>query len=149
MPLVVAKDVSSRSLSSLSSTAIPAGIASSSLKKIDEYLTEDVVRGGSTISADEESNSTEAVEAAAADVAAPKEVDVSVVEHDVSAHHSHISRKRRRKKKEKLDGPHSMYAKKLKVCVNCSIPFFFCLYIHSFLLFPLPRIAITLTYGEK
>jgi hypothetical protein len=31
------------------------------------------------------------------------------------AQHSHISKKRRRKKKEKLDGPHAMYAKKLKV----------------------------------
>lgn len=31
------------------------------------------------------------------------------------AHHSHVSKKRRRRKKEKLDGPHAMYAKKLKV----------------------------------
>lgn len=75
---------------------------------------------------------TPEVEAASADKKAAEDVAVLVGAENVAAadteandvasvekaHYSHLSKKRRRRKKEKLDGPHAMYAKKLKVRKN-------------------------------
>jgi len=132
LPLVVAKDMSSRSLSSLSSYAIPTlGASSSAPRKVDS---DDGVRGGSTIPADSDAEDR-TVEAAAVtgasdiEVAGGASVSSSSVSEETAdtaedaalekAHHSHI-KKRRRRKKDKLDGPHALYAKKLKVRMDCS-----------------------------
>lgn len=80
-------------------------------------LSEDVARGGSTmikpeqgeLSLPADSNDTAPVTTPVADT-----VPVATL----VAHRSHVSKKRRKRKMEKLDGPHAMYAKKLKVRRN-------------------------------
>lgn len=163
LPLVVAKNFNSRSISSLTSIPTFHGGASR----------EESPRGGSTMPSDgEDENINRQVEAvdAVEDLEAANEVAIAenvaaasaVASTDVTkadnndtaslekAHHSHISKKRRRRKKEKLDGPHAMYAKKLKVGlllnnVSCHQSFL----ILTFFDIPYFRIAITPIYDEK
>lgn len=106
LPLVVGKDITARSAWSLSATSIPTGGTSSGLtdtgEMTDKETADEFARGGhSTMT---KSSGKES---------AVSRNDTAPVTH--MAHHSHLSKKRRRRKKEKLDGPHAMYAKKLKV----------------------------------
>jgi hypothetical protein len=116
MPLVVGKDITARSLSSASTTSLPIGASNSGFRKVEGdsgeltdnevalSLSEDLARGGGTMTKLDEGKSS-----FAADRNDTAPVTISV------AHHSHVSKKSRKRKKEKLDGPHAMYAKKLKV----------------------------------
>jgi hypothetical protein len=124
-PLIVAKDITGRSLSSAASTALPTGSSANSElanvkgddsgelteNEVERSLSEDLARGGSTMTRLEEKEEGESSSVAAVDAN-----DTAPATTTPMAHHSHVSKKRaRRRKKEELDGPHAMYAKKLKV----------------------------------
>jgi hypothetical protein len=135
MPLVVGKDITARSLSSAASTtSLPIGSSNSGVRKGEGDsgeltdnemllpLSEDVARGGSTMIKPEQGESSLPADSNdTAPVTTPVADTVPVP--TLVAHRSHVSKKRRKRKMEKLDGPHAMYAKKLKVRRNISLQY--------------------------
>lgn len=133
MPLVVAKDITARSLWSASSKALPTGSSANSEvakekehdsrelsdKETERSLSENLARGGSTVAEPHEEEEEEGESESYVAAADANDNGTAPATSTPVAHHSHVSKKSaRRRKKEKLDGPHAMYAKKLKVRIR-------------------------------
>jgi hypothetical protein len=133
MPLVFAKDITTRSLWSASSRALPTGNSANSEvakekepdsgelkdKETERSLSEDLARGGSTVAEPHEGEEEEGESASYVAATDANDNGTAPVRSTPVAHHSRVSKKSaRRRKKEKLDGPHAMYAKKLKVRIT-------------------------------